>query len=1343
MAAWTAIITVASVLYQQSEQRRLRAMAQDQANAQKGQFLAVDGQVVALPIVYGRQVVSGVRVYHETSDKYVYAAEGDPGNLDVFMSGRAAGSTYKTAINDVYDPKDTTMYKDPDTGQVFRVHTAAEGTTMDASREGGFHEFLMVQQALCVGPIHKCHDVIIDGNQYIDNMYAASGLVVNVHREGGVSAMIAANAPAEDSRDRAAFPSAVHASMVFRLNRDDPQYSGVPNCSFLIEGRKVRTFNSNGVLSASRQYSNNPAECLLDYLLDPDFGRGLLESEVDLVSFKRVADICKRRTPNVTIKKGRIWQTPRPVSQGGRNVTSTDYGIFEANIVLDTSKSVRDNVKLLLSTMGDARLVWSGGLYKLVLNYPAVGEPAEPCLTVTDDQLLRETLSIQWPGIETRKNLATVRFANEQLDFKEDAVVWPPKHKAIHQSFLDQDKNIRLEIEVDGTGVTTRMHAYARAEAAVRASRDAVAVTFTALIRGVFLEPGDLIKLDSESAGLGGDNAMLLQIDEITLDDRGAASIRASRFNPALLAWNADDNWDGRSGASTTNELPPPLNFKYKPADEIVNGAIANTSGELTWLHPGDARVTGFRVFYGLASEVDAVTNAANRLVSVNKAKMTELQAIKGSPCKLPLLNKSDYVFGIRSVSQYGGVSEMLLTSTLIEVVEKPLPPPSMHPEALPNSMGMLDVSWTLPTFTAEEQPRYSSTQIWRNTTGFAPVVLSNGTVQGAILVGNVQGESFKDVGLESNAKQYYWGRNITKQGRIGVFSGNFASGTPVVSVMAMLKIMNKDSLRALEEADLVRGIVWAKDAEATLKEMDKSISAVDERAKQLFSNLADGTTDIVVKGPGTVTSLQGIKASTGNNTAAIGRLDEAFTNMSTSTAQTIETLQAAVGTAKATATEALKTTAEANKATVERVDSLYATVGTVAPGSPSLAASIKSLENATVDMTNSESIVRKQEAMSAQVNNVVKNLDSKVDALKVDDIILQSTKSGAIAKEVNTLQTQVDAKNSVTISETAPVQSATTKFKIGDIWLKPEHTIDANGNDTITTTQYIWSGGGWSAAPDTLAVSAFAGVKTIETSQIGYCMIGGYPGDQTNRKACEAAGGTWMQGLPIARLLNQAKVEYNGQTASIQQAMTALFDSAVDYYSAYTVKLDVNGAVSGFASRADPTGSEFVVNADRFFVTSPGAARNNQAFAVYTAPRTTAGGATLRPGVYALNADIQDLQIDVGKIGPNVLPGLAVVSTYVDYRGASVTIPLGPRAKSVIATVSPPAVLVTTSSFDGVPEYTMVFFSVSGNGPVSGGAATISISAAATHFGSSSMMGPKWSGSNVIVSALVVYGND
>ena len=72
-------LTATSIVYQQVQARKQKAAA----DARKGQFIVVDGQIVALPLVYGRALVGGARVYHTTSSKYVHAAV--PADCDVFL----------------------------------------------------------------------------------------------------------------------------------------------------------------------------------------------------------------------------------------------------------------------------------------------------------------------------------------------------------------------------------------------------------------------------------------------------------------------------------------------------------------------------------------------------------------------------------------------------------------------------------------------------------------------------------------------------------------------------------------------------------------------------------------------------------------------------------------------------------------------------------------------------------------------------------------------------------------------------------------------------------------------------------------------------------------------------------------------------------------------------------------------------------------------------------------------------------------------------------------------------------------------------------------------------------
>jgi hypothetical protein len=581
--------------------------------------------------------------------------------------------------------------------------------------------------------------------------------------------MIVANAPAADNRGLAGFPDVAYASMCFKLNRDDPQYNGVPNVTFIIEGRKVRQIiqNGNTFSLGDRVYSNSPALCLLDYLLDKKYGRGLDVQDVDLSSFHNVHLVCTRTIPSVEVG-GKIWKTTKPIADGGRSVSSMQFPMFEANIVLDTSKSVRENVKDVLSTMGDARLIWSGGKYKLVLNYPhALGnQPPTPHAIITDDDIVRESVEIQWPNLDTRQNFCTVRFANEAKDFKEDTATWPPRFGVVHNAFLTQDNGIPLETDIQGLGITTKIHATAKAEEIVRASRNAVVYNFPMVLRKAYFEPGDILKIESSALQLE-DSDVYVQIDEIELNDEGIAKVRAVRYVPSELAWNIDDNSVGSAPPDFPVTIPRPTNFVFTPRTEIPKSdkTLGEISGQLSWTRPFDARIVGFKLYIGKAGEIGTTVDENGQAVSTQTQKFYDLGTASESPFDVPELEPGRYVFGIRSVTAYGGMSEMATLTTSSLIKDDPLPAPiDLAAEGL---YFAIKLTWSQPP--ALDLTRYSHTEIYRNTSGVEPVVNSStGIVTNAVRLGTDTGGNFQDTGLPKNTEFFYWAINVTKKGTKG-----------------------------------------------------------------------------------------------------------------------------------------------------------------------------------------------------------------------------------------------------------------------------------------------------------------------------------------------------------------------------------------------------------------------------------------------------------------------------------------------------------------------------------------------------------------------------------------------
>lgn len=186
---------------------------------------------------------------------------------------------------------------------------------------------------------------------------------LHLYGEGGtVDPLVLAN---DSTRTDARFTGVAYATGVFWLNREDPQFRGgtAPDVQLYVEGMKIRTFSTVGVLSTAKTYSNNPAAVLLDYLTNSSYGMGLNDNEVDLPSFFEAWRICEQVVVESVPIAGSYWQYKG---------TTRSVKLYECNLTLDTSKPIIENVKAILGTMNDASLVWSGGQYKLKLAYPNI-----------------------------------------------------------------------------------------------------------------------------------------------------------------------------------------------------------------------------------------------------------------------------------------------------------------------------------------------------------------------------------------------------------------------------------------------------------------------------------------------------------------------------------------------------------------------------------------------------------------------------------------------------------------------------------------------------------------------------------------------------------------------------------------------------------------------------------------------------------------------------------------------------------------------------------------------------------------------------------------------------------
>ena len=216
------LVFVVSVVYQNKKAKQLKAKQEAAAEERKGFTFTTSGEVLSVPVAYGKNLLGGITVKHHLTSSYTSASLGD---------------------SDTFSENFT--------------NTPQSGTK---------NEYLHLQYVLCQEGIEGVVGVKVDNLDYNDEEQKFKHIIRTFKDGGTADAVATANGiPSTNT-----FTGTAFASCTFKLNRDDPQYNGAPEMGFIVKGRRVRSVTlSGGVYSlGAYSYSNNPALCLLDYLLN-------------------------------------------------------------------------------------------------------------------------------------------------------------------------------------------------------------------------------------------------------------------------------------------------------------------------------------------------------------------------------------------------------------------------------------------------------------------------------------------------------------------------------------------------------------------------------------------------------------------------------------------------------------------------------------------------------------------------------------------------------------------------------------------------------------------------------------------------------------------------------------------------------------------------------------------------------------------------------------------------------------------------------------------------------------------------------------------------------------------
>ena len=629
-------IFVASTTYQIVQQQKLKRAQERAAEARKGFQFTIAGESTALPIAYGKNLLGGIEVKHHITSNYTQATD----NSD---------NTFSTDFT-------------------------------NTSVSGSKNEFLHVQHALCHGGIEGVQWIKINDTNYNNTEPKFKHLLRTFKDGGSADAIATANGiPSTNT-----FTGVAYASSTFKLNRDDQNYSGVPTAGFLVKGRKVRWIEeSSGSYSLSSQfiYSNNPALCLLDYITNADFGRGLPASGIDLESFYHAAEVCdtivatnrstggqvngqktihtvadlgsrptnleKRTYENelwYTTASSEYWYWDKTAWVLTTQTQSRPLPLYECNITLDSSSTIRDNIEKIMNTMGLAELTWSSeGKYKLLLEYPTTVAEQNALVDAThyfdDDSIVRNKINVSYPAASDRLNQCTVTFANEHEDFKEDSITFPETNSTAHNTFLTEDNNQPFIGDLSIDGITDPYHALASAEQAVRKSRSLFTLDLTVTKKGLNLEPGDFINVTSSVTDI---TSEVFRVESIKVNQDFTVNLTCYKFDYTILAWNVANN------IAYTNQ--PVFDFSVDAptlGSFTVNTSniLGTASGKLAWTFANDISAVEYLV------EISADSGTTYEVLGTTRANTFDVTGLAAGV----------YDFSIRSRSPSGKLSTRLL----------------------------------------------------------------------------------------------------------------------------------------------------------------------------------------------------------------------------------------------------------------------------------------------------------------------------------------------------------------------------------------------------------------------------------------------------------------------------------------------------------------------------------------------------------------------------------------------------------------------------------------------------------------------------------------------------------
>ena len=328
-----------------------------------------------------------------------------------------------------------------------------------------------------------------------------------------------------------------YLALKFKWNSDI--FGGIPVVQAKVQGKKVVTLDAS-LNESSATFSTNPAFCLLDYLRNERYGKGIATANIDLQSFRDASQVC-------------ITQVT-PFSGG------SDINIFDTNAVIDTSKKVIDNVRDIVKGMR-GYLPYVQGKYKLVIE-----TTGSASVSLTEDDIIGG-YNLASPSKNSKYNRVICSYINPDRNFQVDEVQYPAIDDSgystadKHATMKSADGGFLLEGRFDFKTITSTYQAEEMAEIILRRSRESLGLSITCGFKAYELHIGDIVNITLSSVGF---STKAFRVLSMTFNADYTISLQLVEHQDSHYTWASK----GQVASTPSTNLPNP--FSIQPPASIT-----------------------------------------------------------------------------------------------------------------------------------------------------------------------------------------------------------------------------------------------------------------------------------------------------------------------------------------------------------------------------------------------------------------------------------------------------------------------------------------------------------------------------------------------------------------------------------------------------------------------------------------------------------------------------------------------------------------------------------------------------------------------------------------------------